>query len=84
MARRSGRLSDAERIAVVRATHDALALQRAGAEAMEVVLWQTIAFFYESGTDPGEIAEAMGISVPTFYRRLREARAAGSSPDRHA
>jgi transcriptional regulator of acetoin/glycerol metabolism len=75
MARRvDGRLSDEERIAMLRELHDALALAHTSLEAMEALAWRSAIFFYETGTDAEAVYGALGVSRMTFFRRLKRYR----------
>jgi hypothetical protein len=39
------------------------------------LLWDSVQGFLDTGSDARELADALGISVPTLYRRLADRRA---------
>jgi len=41
---------------------------------MESILWESAVTFLDNGADPADVAEAMGVSRATLYRRVSQLR----------
>lgn len=63
MPSRPAPIPDPARIALLARMHRAV-------QEQEAVVWETAVAFYHSGTPVADLAEALGMSVRSFYRRL--------------
>ncbi len=64
-------MSDEARLALLQQLGESIALLHEATVAQENVLWATVVFFYDNGISADDLASAVGVSLPTFWRRIR-------------
>lgn len=74
--RRDGRdrVSDAERVDLLRELHAAQELALTAQAAVAAAMWRAALLCYEQGIQVEDICHATGVSEATFRRHLRELR----------